>query len=137
MLKLPTIFFLITASVLAVVHVIALQLYLYWQYLWLDIPMHMMGGAMVALGVFALHDLIPKFPSRLLYPIPVLLFVLLGSLAWEVYEIQIGIPIEPNFKVDTIVDLIMDMLGGVMGYIVGYSVSELDLELNKYEEYAE
>lgn len=125
---LPIVFFLISASTLAVIHVLSLELYLYWQYLWLDIPMHMLGGATVALGVFALHDLISKFPSRLLYPIPVLLFVLIVALAWEVFEIEVGVPIEANFAVDTMIDLIMDMLGGVIGYVVAYSISNFDIE---------
>lgn len=128
MLTLPTVFFLIAASVLATVHVLSLELYLYWQHLWLDIPVHMLGGATVALGVFAIHDLTKKFPSRLLYPIPVLLFVLIASLAWEVFEIKAGVPIEANFAVDTMIDLIMDMLGGVIGYVVAYSISDFDLE---------
>lgn len=125
---LPVAFFLIAGSILAGIHLISLQLYLYWQYLWLDIPVHMLGGATVALGVFAFHDLVSKFPSRLLYPIPVLLFVLMASLAWEVFEIEAGVPIEANFAVDTMIDLIMDMLGGVVGYVVAYSISNFDIE---------
>lgn len=128
MLTLPTVFFLIAASVLATIHVLSLELYLYWQHLWLDIPVHMLGGATVALGVFTIHDLTKKFPSRLLYPIPVLLFVLMAALAWEVFEIKAGVPIEANFAVDTMIDLIMDMLGGTIGYVVAYSISDFDLE---------
>lgn len=128
MLKLPTIFFLIAGSILVVIHILSLELFLYWKYPALDIPMHALGGAVIALLFFTLHDLIPRYPSRLLYPIPVLLLVLLVSLVWEVYELQIGIPIEEDFEIDTITDLIMGMLGGVMGYVVGYSVSTLDLD---------
>lgn len=128
MLKLPTILFLIAASILAVIHVVSLELFLYWKHQWLDIPVHALGGAVVALFFFTLHNLLPKYPARLLYPIPVLLLVLLVSLAWEVYELLIGIPIEDNYEVDTIVDLIMGMLGGIMGYTVGYAVSSLDLD---------
>ena len=131
---LPVVFFLISASVLAMIHIISLELFLYWQHLWLDIPVHMLGGATIALGIFAIHDLIPKFPSRLLYPIPVLLLVLVASLAWEVFEIKAGVPIEANFKVDTMIDLIMDMLGGVIGYVVAYSISTFDIE-NDYGLY--
>lgn len=128
MLKLPTIFFLISASILMVIHVLSLELFLYWRYPWLDIPMHALGGAVVALLFFTIHDLTPKYPDRLLYPIPVLLLTLLVALGWEVYELQIGIPIETDYKIDTITDLIMGMLGAIMGYIVGYSVSMIDLE---------
>lgn len=132
MIKLTTIFFLIAASILAVVHIVAIELVLYWRYAWFDIPMHVLGGTVIALGVFTIADLFPKFPKRLLYPIPVLLFVLLGSLAWEVYELGIGIPIEDDFEIDTSIDLFMDMLGGVVGYIVGYAVSTLDLDEDTY-----
>lgn len=127
MLKLPTVFFLIAISLLAVTHIIALELFLYWQYPWFDIPMHLLGGTVVALGMFASHDLLPQFPARLLYPIPVLLIVLMVSLGWEVFELYAGIPVEENFAGDTIIDLIMDILGGVIGYTVAYSVSSLDL----------
>ena len=132
MIKLPTIIFVITISVLAVIHIIALELYLYWEFLWLDIPMHLLGGSAIALGVFAAHDFIKQFPKRLLYPIPVLLTVLTVALLWEVYELGIGIPIEDDFEVDTIVDLIMGMLGGVIGYVVAYSVSTFDID-REYE----
>lgn len=114
--------------VMAIVHVLAIELSLYWTYLWLDIPMHLLGGAVVALGMFTAHDLIRDFPVRLLYPIPVLLVVLMVSLGWEVFEIYAGVPIEANFAGDTIVDLVMDMLGGIVGYIIGYSLSSLDLD---------
>lgn len=90
--------------------------------------MHALGGAVVALLFFTLHDLVPAYPTRLMYPIPVLLLVLLVALLWEVYELQIGLPIESDYGVDTIVDLIMGMLGAVLGYIVGYAVSTLDLD---------
>lgn len=128
MLKLPTIIFLIAFFIMATLHVLAIELYLYWKHLWLDIPMHMLGGSVIALGMFAAHDLLRSFPKRLLYPIPVLLVVLMGSLAWEVFEIYAGVPIEANFAGDTTIDLVMDMLGGIVGYIVGYSLSSLDID---------
>lgn len=127
MLKLPTVFFLVAGSTLAIVHILATELFLYWRYPWLDIPVHALGGSVAALFFFTLHDLYPKYPQRLLYPIPILLLVLLISLLWEVFELKIGIPIEDDFEIDTVVDIIMGMLGGVLGYIVGYAVSSLDL----------
>lgn len=129
MLKLPTIFFLIAGSLLVVLHVLSLELYLYWKYPALDIPMHALGGAVLALLFFTLHDIFPQYPSRLLYPIPVLLLVLLIILAWEVFQLQIEVlPLEEDVEIDTITDLIMGMLGAVMGYVVGYSMSSLDLD---------
>ena len=57
MLKTTTILFLIALSVLAALHFIALSLYLYWQVWWFDIPMHLLGGFTVVLGIHTLADL--------------------------------------------------------------------------------
>lgn len=118
---------------LVMIHVVALELSLYWKYLWLDIPMHALGGSVLALSLFAISDAFPRFPKRLLYPIPVLLLVLVGALFWEVFELGAGFPVEDDQGIDTAVDLIMGMLGGIIGYVVAYSVSSLDLD-NDFEE---
>jgi hypothetical protein len=127
MIKLPTFLFILTGSILAIGHAVSLKFFLYWQYLWLDIPMHTLGGMVVALGIFTIYDFRPNLPMRLLLPIPVLLLVILVALAWEVFELMIGIPIEANYGIDTAIDLIVGILGGVIGYILGYSFSALDL----------
>ena len=124
---LPTLLFIFSGMVLAISHALSLKFFLYWQYPWLDIPIHALGGIFLVLGIFAVYDLRPNFPKRFLLPIPALFFVLLITLAWEVFQLKIGIPIDDNYEVDTILDLIMGMLGGVMGYILGYSFSTLDL----------
>lgn len=125
MLKLPTIFLLIIFSLLAVTHVIALELFLYWRFWWFDIPVHFIGGVVVALGVFTLHDLRIVIPARLLQLIPVLLLVILVAMVWEVYEILIGTPIESDFMLDTLTDIGMGILGGLAGYRIGTSLNKL------------
>ncbi|MFT5849727.1 MAG: hypothetical protein ACI9H6_000542 [Patiriisocius sp.] len=125
MLKLPTVFFLISFLILAVIHIIALQLSLYWAFSWFDIPMHFFGGAVVALGIFTLNDLRIVVPDRWLYTIPVVLLVILVAMVWEVYELLIGIPIEANYVVDTVVDLVLGALGGLVGYSIGTSIKKL------------
>jgi len=125
MLRLPTIFFLISFSLFAVIHVIALQLFLYWHYLWFDIPMHFLGGIIVALGVFTLHDLKVFVPSRYLTPVAVVLMVVIVALVWEVFELYIGTPIEENFVIDTLTDLGMGILGGLIGYSIGTNIKKL------------
>lgn len=89
--------------------------------------MHMLGGSVIALSFFAVADAFPRFPKRLLYPVPILLMVLAVGLAWEVFDLKIGGPIEIGVALDTIVDLIMGILGGVVGYVVGHSVSTFDI----------
>ena len=128
MLHLNVIFLLIASSVLAITHIIALQLFLYWHFSWFDLPMHFLGGAIVALAVFAGYALRAPIPKRYLNVIPILAFVLIVAFVWEIFELSIGIVIEDDYEMDTILDLIMGVIGGMVGYVVGSSV-----ENNKYD----
>ena len=125
MLKLPTVFFLISFLILAVIHIIALQLSLYWAFSWFDIPMHFFGGAVVALGIFTLNDLKIMVPDRWLYAVPVVLLVIIVAMTWEVYELLIGISVESNYAIDTFTDLCMGTLGGLVGYSIGTNIKKL------------
>lgn len=125
MLKLPTIFFLISFSLLAVLHIVALELFLYWRFWWFDIPMHFFGGSVVSLGLFTLRDLRLLVPERWIKILPIVLATLAIALSWEVFEIYIGVPIEANYVVDTLTDLSMGILGAVVGYSIGISVRKL------------
>lgn len=120
-----TIFFLIAGSVLAVTHSIALELYLYWRYLWFDIPMHVLGGAVVALGIYVVDDLRLPFTKSLLRPVPALSFVFAIALLWEGYEVLIGIPLDSTYIPDTILDICMGLLGGWLGFLVGKQVRDI------------
>ena len=125
MIRLTTVFFLIASSVLATLHIIALELFLYWHYEWLDLPMHFLGGSVVALGIFSLRDFRVPLVKRYVSLIPVTLLVIAVALLWEFYEIMIGIPIELNHEFDTSIDLLLGTLGGIVGYVVGESISNL------------
>lgn len=124
MLQLTTIVFLIAFSTLAVLHNIAIHLYLYWSVWWFDIPMHFFGGVIVALGFFTLRDL-KLFPNNWLRPVPILLLVLAVAGIWEFYEVFIGIPMLEDYIFDTSLDLVMGLLGGVFGFMVGNSLRKL------------
>lgn len=124
MLQLTTIVFLISFFVLAVIHSIASELYLYWHIFWFDIPMHFFGGAIVSLGFYTLRDL-GLFPNKALRLIPLLLLVLLVALCWEGYEYFIGYPIWGEYAFDTIADLCMGVGGGAVGYFIGKSLRQL------------
>ena len=75
MLQLTTIIFFIAFSLLALIHVIAIRLALYWHFLWLDMPVHCLGGIVVALGFFTLRDL-GLFPNKFLKLLPLIGLVL-------------------------------------------------------------
>lgn len=125
MLQLTTIIFLISFSLLAVLHIIALELFLYWRYVWFDLPMHMLGGAVVALGIFTLYDLRLRIPRSFLTPRKVLACVFLVACMWEVFEVLIGIPIDETYVLDTTFDLVMGLFGGYMGFIVANNIRNL------------
>lgn len=126
MLKLTTIFFVLSLAVLAMVHAISIHFYLYWKFIWIDIPIHFFGGAVVALGVFTAKDFIRTIPDRFLYVVPVMAAVIIVALLWELFEIAIGIPItEPGYALDTMIDLVVGALGGFIGFLVGHSIRKL------------
>jgi hypothetical protein len=126
MLKINTTFALISVLTLSVIHFVSLELFLYWHYLWLDLPMHALGGATIALVVFVPYDFSFKLPSRFKRLVPVLSFVLIAALLWEVYELQIGIPVDESYPIDTISDLFMGLFGGLIGYFVGHKINQLN-----------
>ena len=126
MLQLTTILFLIAASILSVIHIIALKLFLYWRFEWFDIPMHALGGAVVALGVFTAYDLRLFKNKVLLKVLPVMGAVLTMAGLWEVYDIMIGFPVEENYTLDTTLDIIMGLIGGYVGYLVANNIRKLN-----------
>jgi hypothetical protein len=115
MLQLTTIFFLISFSMLAVIHVIAIELYLYWHFFWFDIFMHLFGGAVVALGLHTLADL--RIIKRALLTTATVLFgVFVVASIWEAFEITAGVPIESDFVLDTVSDLLVGLCGAYIGH---------------------
>lgn len=124
MLQLTTIFFLISFSILAVLHIIANQLFLYWHLPWLDIPMHLFGGAVVALGVYTMRDLRFIAP-RVVQLWSVVAIVLVVAIIWEVFELLAGVPIRDDFVLDTSIDLVMGLAGAFIGYFIGKSLRSL------------
>jgi hypothetical protein len=123
--RLNTVFFIIAASVLSVTHSIALQLSLYWHFWWFDLPMHFLGGAVLALGVFSAYEFSAPLPKRWQRLLPVMSAVLIIALVWEYYEVLIGIPIESDHEVDTLTDIFLGLVGGAVGYSVGRSLANI------------
>lgn len=125
-----TFLLLLSTLTLATIHILALEFYLYWQYLWLDIPVHALGGAVVVLALFVLRDFGVPLVGRVLHILPILLIVLVIGIAWEYFEIMNGLTPEKNYWADTILDLIMDLMGGLIGYFVSTRIETLE-----YHEY--
>ena len=88
MLKINTVLFLIALSILAGIHMIALELFLYWRYLWLDVPVHVLGGVVVVLGAYTFNELKLPLAHHLVASFwHTLIFVVSVMIAWEVFEV--------------------------------------------------
>lgn len=118
-------FFFASLILVAVVHVIALELYLYWRFPWFDVPMHVLGGLCAALG----YSILPFIGLRKKGQYETVLWylgtVLAIGIAWEVFEYVAGISLvrETHFVLDTTLDMCMDLIGGLIGYWVARSAT--------------
>jgi hypothetical protein len=105
---------LLLVAGLLFVHYFALQNDLYWHYLWLDIPMHFLGGLWAALAcVWFLRFFMPRASFAL-----VLAGVVGIGIAWELFEFIVGFQ-ENNYALDTSLDIVMDITGGFCGFLLG------------------
>lgn len=100
----------ILSSILAILQYFAVYNYLYWRFVWFDVPMHFLGGATIAAFLVAL---LMHFRPRLF-----VVGVVIISLGWEGFELLSGFPRESNFVFDTSLDLLMDALGAIVVYVI-------------------
>jgi len=114
---LTTLFFVLLA--VAVVHLLGLTFFLYWQIWWLDILVHFGGGfwagGMVVWGYQRLFPSLSQNTSRIAFITLALLGAFVIGMWWEIYEVLIGsilLPSEEYFS-DTVIDLIADMVGAI------------------------
>ena len=118
---------LIFLVVILLFHFIATFNYWYWTYLWLDIPMHFLGGFWTAMAfVYLIFNYQFPIPSEFLkqnflsFLIITLSFVALIGVLWEFYEFLSDVflsskeyaQIFQQGAADTIGDLFFDLLGG-------------------------
>jgi len=99
---------LVLAALLAGVHLYALPNFWYWYFPWLDLPVHLLGGAFMATAVVGV---LGRYRPKTF-----LLVVALGALGWEFFELLINAEREHNFVFDTALDLLMDTLGITLSY---------------------
>jgi hypothetical protein len=103
----------------AICNLIAQEFYLYWTHSWVDIPMHIMGGALVSsIGLWAIYFSPLKeyfFKSNLkIFLISVFIAFTIGFL-WEVFELRFGL-ISYSFidGVDSTKDMFDDIIGALI-----------------------
>lgn len=91
--------------------------YLYWEYWWYDIMMHLLGGLLM--GAFALWFLRFEFRDKKL-PLFIIsfVFVLCVGVAWEIFEYFTDSYGAANYTLDTTLDLLMDVVGMMSAYLI-------------------
>lgn len=106
------------ALLVAFLHALAGRYSLYWQVWWFDIPMHFLGGVVIAGFVFWLFEF--EVPVRLQRALPRFVVVATVSaffyLLWEVFEYVADIYGAVDWAADTALDLAMDGAGFVVAY---------------------
>ena len=113
-----TLFFASLITV-ALVHIVSSTFFLYWKYLWLDIPVHFLAGIAVALGVTILPLFRVTFFERHRTLLPFVCAVLTVGVLWECFEYYYDLSVfDEDFVTDTFIDLAMDALGGTTGYYI-------------------
>lgn len=110
---------------------ISLKFYLYWTNSWVDIPMHIFGGALVSsIGLWIFYfspwkNLFIRTPKQIL-----ILSVLVGfsiGFLWEIFELMAGMTSLSVDKIDTVKDLIDDIIGAlIIGWYFVRNIKKYD-----------
>ena len=89
----------------------------FWVYPWFDIPLHMLGGLMIALwaaGGALERKMSPQ--SGILY---IFFIVFTVGILWEVFEYITELTVGPErYIIDTIADLVNDCIGGFISVML-------------------
>lgn len=111
----------IIGIIVAILNKIAVSLSLYTTIWWYDIPMHILGGVLIALiTLFFIYD--AKF-FNFSDKKPAVIFasavgmVLIIGLSWELWELYMGLTNVYTDRIDTAKDLVDDTLGAIAAYL--------------------
>ncbi len=91
--------------------------YLYYEIWWLDIPMHILGGA----GVASLAIALINFKNKKVTFWKIFVAVLVVALAWEIYEYICDLTNLGYWNgnwIDTVADLLNGLIGGIISYLI-------------------
>lgn len=108
----------ILSIVILVVHAYADANSLYFVYKWLDIPMHLFGGFVVALLGVCICSLYNQKIEKTIFWALILLFVLVIGSFWEIFELSMSVlyhvqTMDLTNIYDTVSDLINDTIGAI------------------------
>lgn len=99
---------------------------IYHVYLWVDIPMHFLGGLAISytiicfIGLFREKNIL-LLKNKWIFSLVVVGLVALIAILWEFYEffmkVTFGLDMQPSLN-DTLLDLFMGLLGGLAGSLL-------------------
>jgi len=118
-------FALLATAILAILHLVAMDFYLYWTVSWFDNLMHFwagVAGGLTALWAFYNSGIFFKHSPKLWEVIVISLScIFVVGVAWEYFEFVYGLTgVDASHYIsDTLTDLTMDLLGSVLASIVG------------------
>lgn len=114
--RLLLIIFILSIAI-GVFHTLAIELNWYWIWRWFDIPMHILGGIIIALLAYFLLIALenPNPASWYAFVIMVGVTVVVG-LGWELFELYFEVTFERTAGFDTLKDMVMDVIGAVIAW---------------------
>jgi hypothetical protein len=119
--------FFITSILIAVLHYISLEYFLYWTVYWFDIMMHFLGGFLISIfSIFILYSYsdFENLKKHKIFLITLIMGTTLSvGLGWELWEVFVGFTDTVKDLNDTIIDIIMDMIGSV--FAIYYARKEI------------
>lgn len=125
-MKSTTILALVLGFQLAVVHIVATKLSLYWEIIWFDNLVHLFGGVVLVLIFYTLVDikiLSPKWVRSARRSALLVTVVLVG---WEILGVMMIGRIKENSVSDTSLDILFGILGCIIGWCIGRQLKKLE-----------
>lgn len=98
-------------AILAGLHLLAVNYFLYWRFPWFDLLTHFIGGVWIAVFIAWISMLRNKIP----YLVGSLLAVFAFGVLWELFEVQNLIIDVETGALDSVKDIAIALLGGAIG----------------------
>ena len=114
------------AAQLALVHMVAIKLSLYWEIGWFDNLMHLFGGVVLVLLLYTLVDINMLGRRWLDAWRRTALLVAIILVGWEVLGVLMLMRFKEGFITDTSLDILFGILGSIIGWFIGRQLKKLE-----------
>ncbi len=125
-MKSTTILALVLGFQLAVVHIVATKLSLYWEIIWFDNLVHLFGGVVLVLLFYTFVDIKILSPKWVRSGRRSALLVTVVLVGWEILGVMMIGRIKENFVSDTLLDVGFGILGCIIGWFIGRQLKKLE-----------